>query len=242
MTYGKATIPSQSIEIEDMEDIAERTVGDTNIKRIWEIVQAAQKSGQGATIVVSKAPEVETERLSSEGMPIDIDYLEPDEIVRLGSVDGAVIIGPDGRCHAFGVILDGVANESGDRARGARFNSAVRYQKMETAGSIIIVISDDGTIDLLPRLMPMIHKAEVESAVDDFCKYCESTPIDGEEFARLYESVERLAFYLNVEQCRRVNENHEQEMERRLASGGIRISGRNLQPDLRMNESYFWDP
>ena len=245
VAYGKATIPNQPIEFNELKDIAERTIGNANTRRIWEIVQAAKESGQGATIVVSQDPEAETARLSGEGMPIEPDYLEPEEIVRLASVDGAVILGPDGRCHAFGVILDGVANEGGDRARGSRFNSAVRYQNMETAGSIgsmIIVISDDGTIDLLPRLMPRKDKGEVAAAVDAFCEHCDSTPIDGEEFARLYERVERLAFYLNDEQCHRVNENHEQEMERRFASGGIRISGRNLQPDPRMNASYFWDP
>ena len=245
VAYGKATIPNQPIEFNELKDIAERTIGNANTRRIWEIVQAAKESGQGATIVVSQDPEAETARLSSEGMPIEPDYLEPEAIVRLGSVDGAVIIGPDGRCHAFGVILDGVANEGGDRARGSRFNSAVRYQNMETAGSIgsmIIVISDDGTIDMLPRLMPRKDKGEVASAVDAFCEHCDSTPIDGEEFARLYERVEHLSFYLNDEQCHRVNEKHEQEMERRFASGGIRFSGRNLQPDPRMNASYFWDP
>ena len=241
VAYGKATIPNQPIEFEELADVAERTIGNANTKGIWEIVQAAQESGQGAMIVVSKEPEAETARLHGEGMPIEPDYLKPKEVVRLASVDGAVIIGPDGRCHAFGVILDGVANEGGDRARGARFNSAVRYQNMGTARSMIIVISDDGTIDLLPRLMPRIHKGEVAAAVDAFCDHCDSTPVDGVEFARLYERVKRLAFYLNEEQCHRVNEKHEQEMERRLESGGIAIRDREIRPDPRMNGSYFWD-
>ena len=242
VAYGKATIPNQPIELNELKDIAERTIGNANTRRIWGIVQAAKESGQGATIVVSQDPEAETARLSGEGMPIEPDYLDPEAIVRLGSVDGAVIIGPDGRCHAFGVILDGVANGGGDRARGSRFNSAVRYQNMETAGSMIIVISDDGTIDLLPRLMSRVDKGEVAAAVDAFCEYCDSVPIKADEFERLYERVERLAFHLSDEQCHRVNEKHEQEMERRFASGGIRISGRNLQPDPRMDASYFWDP
>ena len=242
VSYGKATIPNQQIEKDELKDTAERTVGNANINRIWNIVQTAQQNGQGATIVVSKDPEAETARLSTEGMPIEPDYLESAEIVGLYSVDGAVIIGPDGRCYAFGVILDGVADESGDRARGARFNSALRYQNRKTPGSMIIVISDDGTIDLLPRLLPRRHEEEVAATVDAFCEYCESTPIDGQEFERLYQRVKRLAFYLNDEQCHRINEKHEQEMERRFASGGIRITGRNLQPDPLMNESYFWDP
>ena len=144
VSYGKATIPNQPIELVELEDTAERIIGDANIKLIWDIVQATQERGHGTTLVVSADPEAESNRLSGEGMVIEPDYLKPEEVVRLGSVDGAVIIGPDGRCYAFGVILDGVANQSGDRSRGARFNSAVRYQNMATAGSMIIVISDDG--------------------------------------------------------------------------------------------------
>ena len=241
VAYGKATIPNQPIEFAELEDIAERIIGDANTKLIWEIIQAAQENGQGTTLVVSADPEAEATRLSSEGMIIEPDYLKPEEVVRLGSVDGAVIIGPDGRCYAFGIILDGVVNEGGDRSRGARFNSAVRYQNMATAGSMIIVISDDGTIDLLPRLMPRVHREEVAAAVDAFCECCDTTPVAGEEFGRRYDRVKRLAFYLNGEQCRRVNEKHEQEMDRRFASGGLKITERILEPDPRMNESYFWD-
>lgn len=240
VTYGKATIPHQPIEFEELADIAERTIGDTNTKLIWEIVQATQGSGQGMTLVVSADPATESTRLSSQGMPIDPDYLKPEQIIRLASVDGAVIIGPDGRCYAFGVILDGIANEGGNRTRGARFNSAVRYQNMEeTPNAMIIVISDDGTIELLPQLMPRVHKGEVVTAVEAFCEYCESNRTDSEEFARLYESVKRLSFYLNDEQCHRVNEKHEQEMERRFEAGGAKFPERKLRPDPRMNESYF---
>ena len=150
VAYGKAAIPHQPIELAELEDVAGRIIGATNTRLIWDIVQAAQASGQGTMIVVSADPESETTRLRGDGMVIEPDYLKPEEIVRMGSVDGAVMVGPDGRCHAFGVILDGASNESGDRSRGARFNSAVRYQNMATVGSIIVVISDDGTVDLLP--------------------------------------------------------------------------------------------
>ena len=240
--YGKATIPSRPLELERLIDAAERTVGDPNTRRIWEIVEAAQASGKGCTIVVSKDPEAETARLRGEGMPIVPDYLEPQEVIRLGSVDGAIILGPDGRCHAFGVILDGAADEKGDRARGSRFNSAVRYQNAEKAKSMIVVISDDGTIDLLPQLMPRVYRGEVTRSVDAFCEYCESPSIDGREFEKLYEKVKTLEFYLNDEQCCRVNKNHEQEMERRLVSGGTRFIRRNLEPSPQMDDSYFWDP
>ena len=240
--YGKVTIPSQPIEQGELIDLAERTIGDANTKLIWDIVKTAQETGQGTTILVARNPETETDRLGGEGMPIEPDYLEPQEVVRLGSVDGAVIIGPDGRCHAFGVILDGVADQTGDRARGSRFNSAVRYQNAGTARSMIIVISDDGTINLLPQLMPRVYRSEVATAVNALCEYGQSSQADGEDFEELYERVKGLEFYLNEEQCNRVNHKHEQEMECRLETGGTRFFRRNLEPNSSMDDSYFRDP
>lgn len=95
VSYGKATLPHQPIGSEELEDIANRIIGATNIRLIWKIVEAAQESGHGSMIVVSSDPESETARLRGDGMMIEPDYLEPEEIVRLGSVDGAVIVGPD---------------------------------------------------------------------------------------------------------------------------------------------------
>ena len=242
VSYGQPSIPTQPIEIEEFKDIAERTIGDVNINGIWEIVLAAQQNGKGCTIVISSAPDEEAQRLSNEGMPIDADYLKPEEIVKLSSVDGAILVGSDSRCHAFGVILDGMAGESGDRARGSRFNSSVRYQSTGVPASVVVVVSDDGTVDVLPRLMPRVRKAEVDSAVSGFCEYCQSGSVDGEAFARLHSRVKRLEFYLDEEQCRKVNEAYEQEMDRRFAAGGFRLSERGLRPNSEMNSSYFSDP
>ena len=107
---------------------------------------------------------------------------------------------------------------------------------------MLVVVSDDGTVDVLPRLMPRVRKAEVESAVNGFCQYWESEYVDGEVFARLHRRVKRLEFYLDEEQCRRVNESYQQEMDRRFAAGGFKLTERDLKPNPQMNESYFWDP
>lgn len=45
----------------------------------------------------------------------------------MASVDGAVLVGYDGKCYGFGVILDGEAKKVGKMGRGARYNSAVTY-------------------------------------------------------------------------------------------------------------------
>ena len=241
VAYGHPTLPKRPIVRQDFEDTVRRTVGSADIDSIWDVVQAAQESGHGTTIVVSEDPVGESERLSGQALPIVPDHLDPQQVVRLGGVDGAVMLGPDGQCHAFGVILDGIAGAQGDRARGSRFNSSVRYQQTTEAPSVIVVISDDGLVDLIPSLEPQVSREEVEEAVSAFCGYCDSENVDGETWSRANHHVRRLAFYLNEDQCRRVNESYESEMRHRLESGGIALNRRPLKPDPRMDNSYFLD-
>lgn len=150
VSYGHATLPSEPFGLDELRATAGRTVGSIDLDRIWRVVEAAQASGHGTTIVVSDQPAAEICRLGSDAMPLDPQLLEPAEIARLGRVDGAVLLGPDGYCYGFGVILDGKADGSGNPARGSRFNSAVRYQATMAPGSLLVVISDDGTVDLIP--------------------------------------------------------------------------------------------
>ena len=67
------------------------------------------------------------------------------------AIDGAVLLGPDGVCHAIGVILDGLAGDRGDPERGARFNSAVRYVDSRQEVCLAIVVSEDKTLDVIEK-------------------------------------------------------------------------------------------
>ena len=241
VAYEHATLPKQIIDKELFRDIAERTVGAVEVERIWAILQCALDNDHGTTIVVSEDPVAEVRRLGQEALAINPEYLDHQNVADLGRVDGALILGPDGRCYAFGVILDGMATFSGDRARGARFNSSVRYQQTSRTGSMVIVISVDGMVDLLPALMPRISRQEVEHAVQAFCEYSEIEDNDGEEWARRDRRVEDLKFYLNHDQCDRTNESYEKEMQRRFESGWIRLNRNPLRPNPDMNDSYFLD-
>ena len=49
------------------------------------------------------------------------------------------------------VILDGRATRGGDPARGARFNSAVRYVEGADHASLAMVISEEGSVDVILR-------------------------------------------------------------------------------------------
>ena len=193
VAYEHATLPKQILDKELFRDVAQRTVGTGEVDRIWDIFQCALDNDQGTTIVVSEDPVSEIERLGQEALAIKPEYLDRSDVARLGRIDGAIILGPDGRCYAFGVILDGQANSSGDRARGARFNSSVRYQRTVEIGTMVIVISDDGTVDLIPTLMPCVSRQEVEDAVREFCEYLGVENNDGEERARRTRRVEGLS-------------------------------------------------
>ena len=239
VAYEHATLPKQILDKGLFRDVARRKVDAVEVERIWDIFQCALDNGHGTTIVVSEDPVSEIERLGQEALAIKPEYLDHKDVARLGRIDGAIILDPDGRCYAFGAILDGLATSSGDRARGARFNSAVRYQRKSPIGTMVIVISDDGTVDLIPNLMPRVSREEMEDAVRAFCEYSGVEDNDGEEWARRNRRVEELSFYLNEEQCDRVNEAHENEMDSRLASGGIKLSREPLQPNPDMDVSYF---
>ena len=211
------------------------------LNRTWAIIEKALASGHGMTLVVSSDPTPEAARLGAEAVPIEPQLMEPAEVVRLGQVDGAVLLGKDGFCHAFSVILDGAATGQGDPGRGSRYNSAVRYQHSTTAApSVIVVISDDGTVDLIPQLRPQVHKKDVEAAVREFCACCEAEYVDGGEFARTFKRVKSFEFYLDESQCHIVNEHYANEMRRRIEAGGLGIvGGMELQPHPDMNDSYF---
>ena len=241
VSYEHATLPKQILDKDFFRDIAKRTVGAVEVERIWEIFQCALGDDHGTTLVVSADPVSEIKRLSQEALPIKPEYLDHKDVARLGRVDGAIVLGPDGRCYAFGVILDGLATSSGDRARGSRFNSSVRYQKTTEIGTMVIVISDDGTVDLIPSLRHRVQRQEVEEAVRDFCVYSGIEGNDGEEWSRRNNRVEGLSFYLNEEQCDRVNQAYENEMDSRLESGRLKVTRKRLQSDPAMNCSYFLD-
>ena len=239
ISHQQATLPKQILDKNLFEEVARKELDGVDTESIWNIFQHSLDSGHGTTLVVSKSPASEVNRLGQEALAIKPKYLAHKEFARLGKIDGAVFLGTDGRCYAFGVILDGMATSSGDRARGARFNSAVRYEQTSCVDTMVIVISDDGTVDLIPPLMPKKSQQEVEKAVQSYCDYSGQKDNDDEEWTILDEQVRELGFYLNLERCSRVNDAYESEMRIRRAHNKPIPYREPLQPDPYMNESYF---
>lgn len=113
------------------------------------IIKIACRSLKGALVVVSEEAKEECERLKGQGFDIDSVNTDPKIIKSFFNVDGAVFFSPDGKCHGFGMILDGVASEGGLSSRGARYNSALRYIKSRNKKVLTVVVSEDKIIDFV---------------------------------------------------------------------------------------------
>jgi hypothetical protein len=82
-------------------------------------------------------------------------------------IDGAVFLDMKGKCHAVGVIVDGIAKVSGDAGRGARYNSLYTYGTGLIDHSdiifVIAIISEDGMVSVMTG-------DEIKKKVEDECK------------------------------------------------------------------------
>jgi len=63
-----------------------------------------------------------------------------------------VLPDPQGYCYSIGVILDGKASAGhGNSTRGARYNSAIRYVESSDFPTLVVVVSEDGMVDVMTK-------------------------------------------------------------------------------------------
>ncbi len=107
------------------------------------IVHGAQERKHGCTLVLDLGPKP----LSISGHllknPLDLQDAANIELAKsLSKMDGALHIGADARLYRFACLLDGRSVPGEDRARGARYNSALRFSA-EHEQTFIVVVSAD---------------------------------------------------------------------------------------------------
>jgi len=209
--------------------------------RLMNIVRIASELGHGAQVVISDHAAEEAIRLSPQATAIEPIQLTEDSIRKLCSVDGAILVDPSGNCHAFGLILDGIVSSKGDRNRGSRYNSAVRYSDGRT-DCVIVVVSDDGMIDIVPKLRPQLCRNDISSHIEQLELLVASKEQDEVTFNQLMSVAVNVQFYLSEEQCDRVNKAHDLFVARRkMETGRIYVQHPRVQPDPELDDSYFLD-
>lgn len=200
--YGAPKLPFEVIEIDLFMTNYERLFPESspeNRSHIWNLFNVVIHQNHGSMIVVAKDAPDEAQRLAKQGTGIEPVKLTEQLLQRVSGIDGTIILDPTGQCHAIGVILDGIATDECTPSRGSRFNSAVRYVKSGSAKRLAIVVSDDRTVDIFPRLRPRISRDLLERNIAAL----EVATLDNYHKTRNWLNSHR--FYLDASQCARVN-------------------------------------
>ncbi|MES5851893.1 diadenylate cyclase [Bacillus cereus group sp. MG68] len=153
VSYGIPRLPNSPITQDEYNFKFNEIFKECSSDATWRIAEAARKQKHGTMVVITDHAKKETKRLSSQAFLFQYNKQFPVEFAKnFTSIDGAILLSPEGNCHAIGVILDGEAStEVGDIARGARYNSALRYLnrcKSQGHNCLIVIVSEDGMINL----------------------------------------------------------------------------------------------
>lgn len=242
--HGQPALPRDLVDAEMFADTVRRVFPDASeddAAGLWAMAQACIRQSHGTMLVVHPDAVAEGERLLPQAYTIEPTLLGPSAFAVLSKIDGAILVSPDGRCAAVGVILDGAATGTGDVSRGARYNSAIRYLAGDGKGSMVIIVSEDGRIDILPQLARRVRRTTVQRAVELLVAAANENE-DYETFARLDSYAAKLEFYFDAEQCAAVNAAREAVEQRRWAEERVRMQVVPIAPHPAMDDSYFIEP
>ncbi|MGH9929701.1 MAG: hypothetical protein ACREA9_10825 [Pyrinomonadaceae bacterium] len=210
------------------------------------LVRQTEEERHGTLMIVSAEAAAEAVRLRNQATPIEPCLLTPELLAHLTGIDGAVLVDTHGTCHAIGVILDGLATSEGDPARGARFNSAVRYVQSANdrqVPTLAVVVSEDGGVDLIPDMRPMIRRSLLVSALSEIEEISRSATIRRRRYSQLYDYLRLSRFYLLPDDCERINLAI-QAIERRCDEEDpmrMKVVREHFDPDSGMDASFYYE-
>ncbi len=113
------------------------------------LVHMAGQGRYGCTMVIDLNPTPVD--LSGHVLVPPLDLLDPKNISLVSSllkIDGAVHVTSDLKLRGFGCLLDGLAINWENMARGARYNSALRFSA-EHRKVIVVVVSSDRPVSII---------------------------------------------------------------------------------------------
>ncbi|MBS6024319.1 MAG: tetratricopeptide repeat protein [Paeniclostridium sordellii] len=123
------------------------SLSDGQKEKIANVIEKIKQQEKGSMLIISNNAVYEADRLKYQSTLISPKEITDDIIKSISKIDGSVIIDENATCHAIGVIVDGVACKFGDKSRGARFNSAIKYISEQREKAVAIVVSEDKMID-----------------------------------------------------------------------------------------------
>lgn len=158
-SYSSNTHRAKLFEVEEalLDFGIEPSTRNDLFKVIAALVHKAEDSMYGCTFVLDLAPEPTDIAGQSLAPPIDLRKRRKLGLAAgLSKVDGALHIRSDLHLHGFACLLDGFRVDNENRARGARYNSALRFtaQHPET---IVVVVSSDRPVSIFQQGQEIIN-------------------------------------------------------------------------------------
>jgi len=237
-SFGEARLPQEPIGRERFIDNMRRVFNTNNeaaISRFRIVLDLLTQFPHGSSLVIASDAAAEAQRLARQGTSIIPTPLTKDLLERATSIDGTILADAQGVCHAIGVILDGPATDESSPARGARYNSAVRYVASGPGPRMAFIVSEDRTLDVVPLLRPQVERSRIEEALADIA----TAARDNYHQARSF--LDRHRFYLNPEQCRIVNQALDRIEAEPTEVGRIMLITSRFEPHPAFDEGYLKD-
>ena len=243
MRYGLADFPSETITKEKFISDASRvfiSLPRQNAEKLFSFAKSITTQERGALLIISDNAKAEAARLKNQCFPVKPIQATEEILLNLSLIDGGVLIDQDGLIWAYGVILDGVVGELGNSSRGSRYNSAITYHefKSTTDGLMIIIVSEDGSVDVLPTLRPQIKHSDITNMI----AVLEKLAIDGQEggktFNELMEWFKNMSFYLTAEEVAQINE-LKKTIDERIPIRNVKIMHDDFVANPVMNSSFY---
>lgn len=246
MRYGLPQLSNEVIVKENFFMDARRIFGvvtEPQLENLYSLALSVTKQKKGAMIVIMKDAESEAIRLAKQCITIKPLKLNSDLILSLTGIDGSVLIDLNGIAYAKGAILDGIVGYNGDASRGSRYNSALTYEEhrgMEKP-TMIIVVSEDETVNVIPDYIPKINHEEIVDAIKMLQSINTSDSFHRDTFNNTMFWLANRRFYLKEDECQTIN-----KLKKELEVLDFKVGGTNmwikhddLFPNHQMNDSYY---
>lgn len=149
--FKSSTHQANLVNVEEI--LLESSLDDDTSSRLYKIitsvVHCAESHEHGCTLVLDlneQPVQISGQMLEK---PLDLRLSQNLELSKsLAKVDGALHIGADACLHGFACLLDGRTVPGEDRARGARYNSALRFTS-EHDNIVVVVVSSDRPVSVI---------------------------------------------------------------------------------------------
>ncbi|WP_318494413.1 hypothetical protein [Photobacterium leiognathi] len=200
---------------------------------LWDLLLIQVRQEYGSMIVVAEDAENEARRLSKQGTRIKPTRLTEQLFRSVSCIDGTILLDPAGYCHAIGIILDGEATDQCIPSRGSRYNSGVRYVQNDGPRRLVIVVSDDRTVDIIPRIRKLVSRSTIEKYIATF----EAATLNNYHDSRNW--LDKHRFYINAKQCDLINRTIDRINALPKDDYAIHLHTEPFEVHPEMNESYL---